>query len=113
LKDGAKLAAAVMSLVAARDRASEQARIRDEQLMEARGTNSGREAELNRVRAEGERLAIKTEGLKQQLVEVETARDEMRAEKERIAGLLEMITNSRTWRLREFIRGLVGPPRQK
>jgi len=116
LKDGAKLAAAVMSLVAARDRASEQARIRDEQLMEARGSSSGREAELNRVRAEGERLAINNEELKQQLLELEAVRGEVEAaqgEVARLTGLLEMITNSRTWRLREFIRSLVGPPREK
>ena len=109
LEDGAKLAAAVMSLVAARDRASEQARICDEQLMEARGTNIGCEAELNRLRTQ----ASMNDQLRQQLTEVEASRDELRAEMERIAGLLEMITNSRTWRLREFIRSLVGPPRPK
>jgi len=127
LKDGGKLASAVMSLVGARDQASEQARIRDEQLMEARGTNSGLEAELKRVRAEGERLAIKNEELKQQLVELEAARNAFKVEAERLGGeverfggeverleaVLEMITNSRTWRLREFIRGIVGHPRQK
>ena len=106
LEDGAKLAAAVMSLVADRDRASEQARIRDEQLMEARGTNSGHEAELCRVHAESERLANQNEELRQQ-------RDELMAENERITGLLEMITNSRTWRLRNLIRSLVGHPRQR
>ena len=113
LKDSAKLASAVMSLVAARDRASEQARIRDEQLMEARGTNSGLEAELNRLRAEGERLAIKIEELKQQLAETEVARGDFETEVERLAGILEMITSSRTWKLRGFIRNLVGHPRQK
>ena len=113
LKDGAKLASAVMSLVAARDRAAEQARVRDEQLMEARGTNSGLEAELNRVRGEGDPLAAKNEELKQKILEVEAARNGLRAEAERLSGLLEMITNSRTWRLREFIRNLVGHPRQK
>ena len=119
LEDGGKLATAVMSLVAARDRASEQARVRDEQLMEARGTNSGLEGELNRVRAEGERLAIKNEERKQQLVELEAARNAFKAEAERLAGeverleaVLETITNSRTWRLREFIRSLVGHSRQ-
>jgi LmbE family N-acetylglucosaminyl deacetylase len=113
LEDGGKLASAVMSLVAARDRASEQARIRDEQLVEARGTKNGLGAELNRVRTEGERLAIKNEELKQQLVEAEATRDELSGEAERLAELLEKITNSRTWRLREFIRSLVGHPRQK
>jgi LmbE family N-acetylglucosaminyl deacetylase len=113
MEDGGRLASAVMSLVAARDRASEQARVRDEQLMEARGGKSGLEAELNRVRAEGERLAIKNEELKQQLVEVETARNESRDEAQRLTELLDLITNSRTWRLREFIRSLVGHPRGK
>ena len=113
MEDGGKLASAVMSLVAARDRASEQARVRDEQLMEARGTNSGLEAELNRVRNEGERLAIRSEDLKQQLVEVEAAREEGEAEVGRLRELLETITTSRTWRLREFIRSFVGHPRQK
>jgi len=113
LEDGTKLASAVMSLVAARDRASEQARVRDEQLMEARGTNSGLEAELNRVRSEGERLAIKSEDLKQQLAEVEAAREEGEAEVGRLRELLETITTSRTWRLRDFIRSFVGHPQQK
>ncbi len=113
MEDGGKLASAVMSLIAARDRASEQARVRDEQLMEARGTNSGLEAELNRVRNEGERLAIRSEDLKQQLVEVEAAREEGEAEVGRLRELLETITTSRTWRLREFIRSFVGHPRIK
>jgi len=118
LEDGAKLAAAVMSLVAARDRATEEARIRDEQLMDARGTRNGLDAELNRVRAEGERLAIKNEELKQQIVGLDAARigieveaENLRSEVSRLGALLEMITTSRTWRLREFIRNLVGHPR--
>jgi LmbE family N-acetylglucosaminyl deacetylase len=120
LKDGGKIASAVMSLVAARDRASEQARIRDEQLMEARGTKNGLEAELNRVRTEGERLAIKNEDLKQQIVELGVARDAFEAEAgklggevERLEAVLEMITNSRTWRLKEFLSRLLGRSRQR
>jgi LmbE family N-acetylglucosaminyl deacetylase len=108
LEDGGKLASAVMSLVAARDRASEQARIHDEQLMEARGGKGGLEAELNRVRAEGERLAIKNEALKQRLGELEAARNGFKAEAERLEAVLEMITTSRTWRLKEFINSLLG-----
>jgi hypothetical protein len=118
LEDGDNFASAVMSLVAARDRASEQARIRDEQLMEARGTNSGLEAELTRVRTEGERLAIKNEELKQQIVELGAARDGFKAEAGRLGGeverleaVLEMITNSRTWRLKEFLSSLLGRSR--
>jgi LmbE family N-acetylglucosaminyl deacetylase/glycosyltransferase involved in cell wall biosynthesis len=108
LEDSGKLASAVMSLVAARDRAAEQARIRDEQLMEARGAKGGFEAELNRVRAEGERLAIKNEELKQRFGELEAARDGFKAEAERLEAFLEMVTTSRTWRLREFVNSLLG-----
>jgi len=115
LEDGSKLASAVMSLVAARDRASEQARIRDEQLMEARGTKNGLEAELIRARTEGERLAIKNEELKQQTVGLEAARNGFKAETERLGGeverleaVLEMITSSRTWKLKEFLSSLLG-----
>jgi hypothetical protein len=108
LDDAAKLASAVMSLVAARDRAMEEARVRGESLVEAHGAKSGLEAELARVRAEGERLAIKKEELKQRFVQVETGRQELQAEVERLNGVLEMITGSRTWRLKEFLRGLLG-----
>ena len=102
-----------MSLVAARDSASEEARIRDEQLVEALGTKNGIEAELTRVRAEGERLAVKNEELKQRFGELETARDGFKAEAERLDAVLEMITSSRTWRLKEFLSRLVGrSPRQ-
>jgi chromosome segregation ATPase len=108
LEDGAKLATAVMSLVAARDQASEQARIRDEQLIELRGTKNGLAAELQRVHAEGERLAVQNEALKQQAAELERAKDDLSAEVARINQILGTITNSRTWRLRGFLRGLVG-----
>jgi LmbE family N-acetylglucosaminyl deacetylase len=108
LDDPGKLAAAVMSLVAARDRASEEARIRDEELVEARGGRGGLEAELNRARAEGERLAIKNEELKQRFGELEAAREGFKAEAERLDAVVEMITNSRTWRLKESLRSLLG-----
>jgi hypothetical protein len=108
LEDGGRLAEAVMSLVAARDSASEEARIRDEQLMEVIGSKNGLEAELTRVRAEGERLAIKLEELKQRVFELETTRDHLNEEVERLEAVLEMITSSRTWRLKEFISRLLG-----
>jgi LmbE family N-acetylglucosaminyl deacetylase len=108
LDDGGKLAEAVMSLVAARDSASEEARIRDEQLMEVLGTRNGLEGELTRVRAEGERLAIKIEELKQQVFELEAARNGFKAEAERIDAVVETMTNSRTWRLRGFFLSLLG-----
>ena len=68
------LATGVMSLIAARDQAAEAARIRDEELLEARGEKGGLEAEYKRVRAEGERLAVKNEELKQRLGEAEASR---------------------------------------
>jgi chromosome segregation ATPase len=115
LEDGGKLAAAVMSLVAARDSASEEARVRDEQLMEVIGSRNGLEAELSRVRAEGERLAIKLEELKQRVFELESARDDLGAERDRLNGeverlnaVLELITSSRTWRAKEFISRFLG-----
>jgi LmbE family N-acetylglucosaminyl deacetylase len=120
LEDGAKLASAVMSLVAARDRATEEARIRDEQLMDARGTRSGLEAELHRVRAEGERLAIKNEELKEQNLGLDAARNnfeieanELGGEVERLEAVVEMITNSRTWRFKEYLNRLLGRSRQQ
>jgi chromosome segregation ATPase len=97
-----------MSLVAARDSASEEARIRDEQLMEVLGTRNGLEGELTRVRAEGERLAIKIEELKQQVFELEAARNGFKAEAERLNAVVETMTNSRTWRLRGFFLSLMG-----
>ncbi len=108
LEDGAKLASAVMSLVATRDRASEQARIRDEHLIDLRGTKNGIEAELVRVHTEGERLAVQNEALKQQAAELERAKEDLSAEVLRLNEILGMITSSRTWRLRTFLRGLVG-----
>jgi LmbE family N-acetylglucosaminyl deacetylase len=108
LNDRGNLASAVMSLVAARDQAAEEARIRDEELLAARGEQGGLEAELHRVRAEGERLAVANEELKRQFFELEAARDGFRSEAERLSAVLEMITNSRTWRLKEFLSSLLG-----
>jgi len=108
LGDSRRLSEAVMSLVAARDRASEEARARDEELVEARGLKSGLEGELSRVRAEGERLALKNEELKNRCRELEAAKDGFKAEAERLSDVVEMITSSRTWRLREFLRALLG-----
>jgi LmbE family N-acetylglucosaminyl deacetylase len=120
LEDGRQLATAVMSLVAARDQAFERARVSDEELLEARGTVNGLEAELLRVRSEGVRLARKVEELKEQLVALEaerdgleTARGEFEVEVARLSGLLETIYSSRTWKLHEFIESLRGRPRSK
>jgi len=120
LEDSRGLASAVMSLVAARDRASERARVRDEELVEARGSRDGLEAELHRVRSEGERLARKVEelkehasGLEAERNGLETARGEFEAEVARLNGLLETIYGSRTWKLHEFIESLRGRPQSK
>jgi LmbE family N-acetylglucosaminyl deacetylase/GT2 family glycosyltransferase len=120
LDDMDKLSEAVMSLVRARDLAAENARIRDEQLTEVMGSKNGLEAELSRTRAEGERLAIKLEGLKQQVFELESVRNDLMGERDRAAGevdrlktVLEMITSSRTWRLKEFLDRLVGRSRKE
>jgi chromosome segregation ATPase len=97
-----------MSLVAARDHASEHARIRDEELVEARGSRDGVEAELRRVRREGERLATKIEDLKERLAELEAGRGGLEAEVTRLNAVLEMIYASRTWRLKELVNSLLG-----
>jgi LmbE family N-acetylglucosaminyl deacetylase len=108
LDDSKKLAAAVMSLVVARDCASEQARVRDEQLVEARGANSGLTAEIRRVRSHAESLVVDNRELKNRCAELEAARDSFRSEVERLNAVLEMITNSRTWRLKEFVSRFLG-----
>ena len=108
LENRTKLAAAVMSLVEARDRASERARVRDEQLVEARGANNGLTAEIRRVRSEVEPLVVESRELKDRCAELEAARDTFKSEVEHLNAVLEMITNSRTWRLKEFVSRLLG-----
>jgi hypothetical protein len=118
LDDTNKLSEAVMSLVRARDLAAENARIRDEQLTEVMGFKNGLEAELARTRAEGERLAIKLEELKQKVSEIESDRNHLIGERDRISAeaeglkaVLELITNSRTWRLKKSFDRLFGRSR--
>jgi LmbE family N-acetylglucosaminyl deacetylase len=111
--DRGKMVAGVMALIAARDRAAEAARVRDEELLEARGGKGGLEAEYKRVRAEGERLAIKNEELKQRLSEAEAERDRCTAENERLNAVVDMITNSRVWKLKEFFNRLLGRTQQQ
>jgi len=134
LENGRRLAAAVMSLVASRDLASERARVSDEGLIEARGTIDGLEAELLRVRSEGVRLARKVEELKEHASGLEAARAGLEAERDgleserdglrtalgehevevaRLNGLLETIYSSRTWKLHELIERLRGRARSK
>jgi hypothetical protein len=109
LDDGRNVASAVMSLVAARDRASELARIRDEELLDSRGVRDGLEAELRRIGPEGERMARE---LGERVAALETERGGLQAEVERLGAILKQIYSSRTWKLHEFldsIRGRSGP----
>jgi chromosome segregation ATPase len=101
--------------------------VRDEELLEARGTVVGLEAELHRVRNEGSRLARKVEETKEQMVVLEAARAALEAERDRLEtargefevevarlnGLLETIYGSRTWKLHEFIESLRGRSQSK
>jgi chromosome segregation ATPase len=123
-----------MSLVAARDRASELARIRDEELLDSRGVGDGLASELRRVEAEGERLKAEGERLKgegermkgegermaganreleERLVALEAQREEFQTEVERLGALLEQIYSSRTWKLHELLDSLRGRTREK
>ena len=62
----------------------------------------------------------RVEERRQQLIEFEAARNAFKTEAERLGGeverleaVLEMITNSRTWRLKEFLSSLLGRSRQR
>jgi LmbE family N-acetylglucosaminyl deacetylase/glycosyltransferase involved in cell wall biosynthesis len=99
LSDGRRLASAVMALVAGRDRANEQARLRDETLVEVQGTKDGLEAEVSRLRAEAEG----SEATHQELV----------AEIERLNGILRQIYSSWTWKLHQLVERLRKPFRPK
>jgi len=109
LDDGDRVASAVMSLVAARDRASELARIRDEELLESRGSCDGLESELRRIEAERERSARDFE---RRIAALDADRVELASEVERLGAILEQIYGSRTWKLHELLdrlRGRSGP----
>jgi hypothetical protein len=101
LDDRRQVASAVMSLVAARDRASELARIRDEELLDSRGVRDGLEAELRRMARENREL-------EERVVALEAVQNEV----ERLGAILEQIYSSRTWKLHELLdslRGRSGP----
>jgi len=99
LDDGGALAAAVMALVAARDRASELARVRDEELLECRGVREGLESELRRLEAE----AQARRELEVRVAELEAQKADLRKEIERLDDLLEQIYGSRTWKVHELL----------
>jgi len=98
-----------MSLVAARDRASELARIRDEELLDSRGVRDGLEAELRRIGAEAERMAQANRELEERVVALEAVQNEV----ERLGAILEQIYSSRTWKLHELLDSLRGRSRPK
>jgi len=104
LDDAGKVASAVMSLVAARDRASELARIRDEELLDSRGVRDGLESELRRIEAEGERMARANRELEGRVAALEAVQSEV----ERLGAILEQIYSSRTWKLHELLESLRG-----
>ena len=104
LDDAGKVASAVMSLVAARDRASELARIRDEELLDSRGVRDGLESELRRIEAEGERMARDNRELEGRVAALEAVQSEV----ERLGAILEQIYSSRTWKLHELLESLRG-----
>jgi LmbE family N-acetylglucosaminyl deacetylase len=104
-----QLAAAVMALIAERDRVGELARKLDEQLIMARGERDGLHAELGRQKAEIERV----HQVKEKLAQLRTSLEEqyntevrLRGEINRLNGLLETIYASRTWKLHLFIEKL-------
>jgi LmbE family N-acetylglucosaminyl deacetylase/glycosyltransferase involved in cell wall biosynthesis len=97
-----QLAAAVMALIAERDRVGELARNLDEQLIMARGENDGLRGQLERHRADMERfqqVSDKLDQLKRSLEEQYNTEVRLRGEINRLNGLLETIYASRTWKL--------------
>ncbi len=116
LERPASMGEAVMALVAERDRAAEQARVAEETMLELRGTCDGMRAEMARLdvhRAEaealGQRLAA-SERARAELAEVVDERDRqieaLRAEVARLAGILEQIYASKTWKVHELMERL-------
>jgi LmbE family N-acetylglucosaminyl deacetylase/glycosyltransferase involved in cell wall biosynthesis len=97
-----QLAAAVMALIAERDRVGELARNLDEQLIMARGESEGLRGQLERHRADMDRfrqVSDKLDQLKKTLEEQYNTEVKLRAEINRLNGLLETIYTSRTWKL--------------
>lgn len=133
LEDPDRLAAAVMAMVAERDRSAELSRTLDEQLLEARGTGDGALAELGRQRAAVAQLDAEAEELGRQLEAAARARNEAEvelaehrralaetraaleqrvavtdAEIRRLNGLLDRVYRSRTWKLHQLLERLRG-----
>jgi len=113
LDDGGIVASAVMSLVAARDRASELARIRDEELLDSRGVRDGLESELRRITADGERMVQHNREIEERIAVQETEKEDLRKEVERLGAILEQIYSSRTWKVHELFESFRGRPGPK
>lgn len=98
--------AAVMALVAERDRVAEQSRLAEESVLELRGACEGMRGDVARL---GQRLA-ESERARAELAESVDQRgrhiDHLHAEVARLNGILEEIYASRTWKLHEFIERL-------
>jgi LmbE family N-acetylglucosaminyl deacetylase len=110
-----RLAAAVMALLAERDRSSEQARNLDEQLLETRGTADGIQGELQRTRAAHQQLEAKAEELGASLAAAEHLRSQTEtrlaaaaAEVARLNDLLQNLYRTRTWKAHAFLKRLRG-----
>ena len=102
-----------MSLVAARDRASELARIRDEELLDSRGVRDGLESELRRIIADGEQMAQHNFEIEERIAVLETEKEDLRKEVERLGAILEQIYSSRTWKVHELLESFRGRPGPK
>jgi len=116
----ARLGAAMMALVAERDRAAEQARAAEEALLELGGSCDGMRGELHRMRGALERLEAEAEALTHRLDDAERARaalseaveergrhiDALHAEVARLTAILEQIFASRTWKLHQLVERL-------
>ncbi len=124
-----RLAAAVMALNGERDRNSEELRLLDEQLIEARGIGDGLQAKAHRqsvalqrqedelqqyhdqiadLRAEGAELRTRIDELGEEGAAGARERDALYGEISRLSGLLETIYGSRTWKLHTLLERFRG-----
>lgn len=104
-----RLAGAVMTLVAERDHAGEQARQCEEAILELRGVLDGMQAGLNRVRRESENLGQRLAESEQAVATLAEAAEQcgpLMAEVARLTSLLDQIYASKTWKLHELVERL-------
>jgi hypothetical protein len=105
LRRSNQLAAAVMALMAERDRASEQTRHLDEQLLASRGEAEGLRTEIRRLE-HLQRAETKLQQLRKTLEEQGRTEVRLREEIKRLNNLLETIYASRTWKLHLLVEKL-------